>query len=452
MIRNKSPWGIAFTQHANTFTVPKNNIAQSLSLALGFMLWMPTAFANITIGMIIIISLIESVRYYYQQARRQPIASHTSQLSRLFNALSTHLKSYLNLWRSNPVAGFNILFFLCLLIATFWGLAPYIERFEFAAKYIDMLYVSILLPYFFGARERYRAFIGFIAGGVTVLVLSYSLALGLIPLKWFPLTQADNAVVFKLHITYGWMMSCLVFSCLVISFRLSSKNRLLSWLLGLIAAAATYNLLFMIQGRTGYFSMGILIGYLAFNYYRSHLNLNTFLFGLMAVAVLICITVLTDNPLKNRLSIAQTELSEWNKNKGSETSIGLRLDFYSNTWDIIKKHPLLGVGTGSLGAAYQERIAGSQMIHTKNPHNEYLLMTAQLGLLGFLLIVGLFITIWRSAKHLPQLEMTLARGLLLAFSSGCLFNSFLLDNTEGLFFAWACAVLFGSYKTYTPHT
>ena len=36
-----------------------------------------------------------------------------------------------------------------------------------------------------------------------------------------------------------------------------------------------------------------------------------------------------------------------------------------------------------------------------------------------------------------------ARGLVLAMASGCLFNSFLLDHTEGLAFAWMSALLFG---------
>jgi uncharacterized membrane protein YccC len=37
----------------------------------------------------------------------------------------------------------------------------------------------------------------------------------------------------------------------------------------------------------------------------------------------------------------------------------------------------------------------------------------------------------------------LARGLVLTIAVGCLFNSLLLDHTEGLFFAWGLGVLFG---------
>jgi uncharacterized membrane protein YccC len=36
----------------------------------------------------------------------------------------------------------------------------------------------------------------------------------------------------------------------------------------------------------------------------------------------------------------------------------------------------------------------------------------------------------------------LARGILITITMGCLFNSLLLDHTEGLFFAWFFGLLF----------
>jgi uncharacterized membrane protein YccC len=48
------------------------------------------------------------------------------------------------------------------------------------------------------------------------------------------------------------------------------------------------------------------------------------------------------------------------------------------------------------------------------------------------------------------LERDLARGLVIAIAVGGVFNSLLLDHTEGLLFAWLTAVLYAGYNR--PHS
>jgi hypothetical protein len=58
---------------------------------------------------------------------------------------------------------------------------------------------------------------------------------------------------------------------------------------------------------------------------------------------------------------------------------------------------------------------------------------------------------WKIAPRLPTaLETHLARGLVIAYVAGCLFNSLLLDHTEGLLFAWLTALLYGGLVVRTP--
>jgi O-antigen ligase len=130
-------------------------------------------------------------------------------------------------------------------------------------------------------------------------------------------------------------------------------------------------------------------------------------------------------------------------------SAGMRLEFYRNTAAIIADHPLLGMGTGGFAAAYAARAPAGAVL-TDNPHNEYLLIAAQTGLPGAALLVALFATAWIGARRLAPLERDLARGIALATAMGCLFNSLLADHTEGLLFAWLCAVAFGGLKWRDP--
>jgi O-antigen ligase len=115
---------------------------------------------------------------------------------------------------------------------------------------------------------------------------------------------------------------------------------------------------------------------------------------------------------------------------------------------VIADQPILGVGTGGFAAAYAKKVEGTGKVATQNPHNEFLLMWAQLGIAGLALLIWLFWWQWRLAADLPtRLESELARGLVVTMVIGCMFNSLLLDHTEGLFYAWLTGVLYGGLKS-----
>ena len=88
---------------------------------------------------------------------------------------------------------------------------------------------------------------------------------------------------------------------------------------------------------------------------------------------------------------------------------------------------------------------------THNPHNEFLNMAAQIGIIGLLVMMAMFGMQWRSAGQLATpMEQSLARALVLTLGSGCLVNSLLLDHAEGLFYAWMSGLLYGGLKYALP--
>jgi len=113
----------------------------------------------------------------------------------------------------------------------------------------------------------------------------------------------------------------------------------------------------------------------------------------------------------------------------------------------MRKHPLVGTGTGSFSKEYADQVAGTSMTATINPHNEYLNMAVQLGAIGMFALLYLFFCEWRLAPLLPtEHERHLARGVVITFAIGCLFNSLLMDHTEGLWFAWMTGLLFAGLQ------
>jgi len=99
----------------------------------------------------------------------------------------------------------------------------------------------------------------------------------------------------------------------------------------------------------------------------------------------------------------------------TESSMGQRYTFWEYSIKLIAEKPLLGHGTGSFAKEY-ERIAHNEHLITKNPHNEFLMISVQLGLLGLLIYLGFLANQYYCAKKLPNEEKWLAQGLFTAFN------------------------------------
>ena len=68
------------------------------------------------------------------------------------------------------------------------------------------------------------------------------------------------------------------------------------------------------------------------------------------------------------------------------------------------------------------------------------------GLIREQLFAALMGASYLRARALPAEEALLARGIVVAFAVGCLFNDFLLDSTEGHIWAVAAGALFGASR------
>jgi O-antigen ligase len=93
---------------------------------------------------------------------------------------------------------------------------------------------------------------------------------------------------------------------------------------------------------------------------------------------------------KNRINTAITEI----QNSGSMeiTSMGCRFWFYQNTMQLLKKHWMVGAGTGDFPAEYAKinTLQSPIMPNTDNPHNQYLLVTSQFGMIGLITLFAIF--------------------------------------------------------------
>lgn len=319
---------------------------------------------------------------------------------------------------------------------------------------LDKAAVILLIPVLISlspAQEiRDRALYAFMAAILLTLVLSFLLWMGVV------LEGGEGSIikgvrqdpsVFKKHITHGTLIA---FGAL--AFALMARNAVrpaAKALLALVAALAAFNVLFMVHGRTGQFVLIALVLYILLSWLRWRGLLAAAVAG-MAIAGMVYLV--PSSSLHERVMATIAEIEDWQAGKPAQPA-NMRPESWRNSLEIVKRNPLIGVGTGGFAAAYAKQIEGTSMMPIGQPENQYLLTTVQLGVVGLAVLLALFAVQWSLASRLAtRTDTNLARGLVITIAVGCMFNSFLLDHTEALFYAWLSGLLFTALRPAGEHS
>ncbi len=327
----------------------------------------------------------------------------------------------------HPVVQVALLLFAWLTVSLFYTSAPLDEAFRVLEKYRELLLIALLLPLFLEEKWRRRGLHAFIAAMLITLFLSYLKYFGLID---FGTGAPNEGTIFKHRITQNVFMS---FAGLWTTLQLLNNSR--RWLWGILLALIAYNIFFQVGGRIGYIifpSLISLIVYRRFGWKRA----------LVASALFILIFTLLffiSDIFHQRIAFMFSNIEQYLQGKYKE-STALRLSFYKNTLELIQQKPWAGYGIGSFRQEYAQYVKGSAFPATAHPHNEYLLIGVQSGIVGVILFVCLLLTMWLASLRMPDNYAILMQGMVITMAIGCMFNSFLLDSAEGHLFAFITAL------------
>jgi len=345
-------------------------------------------------------------------------------------------RSSMSTLRDNPVALAATGLFGLLLLGLAYGGGGAGAGLHYLAKYVDLIFVPLFMFFFRDEQTRNRGLAAFAIAAVASVIVSHFISFGLLEHNPVLKRSAEFPGGFKFSITHSLVIGLAAFMFAV----LAREARKLRHRIGftLLALFAAHNVLFMVIGRTGQLVLVILFFY----FFIVTWGRRGFLLVILLSVVTLLAAYTTSATFKKRADVAVQEFNHWQPGNPSDTSVGLRLEWYVNSLAIVREHPLIGTGTGSFPATYARAVTGSNMVETENPHNEYLLIAVQLGLLGLTALIYLFWRIWQYAGRLENTTYRdLARGLVITYVIGCLFNSFLVDHTEGMLFAWLTALL-----------
>jgi len=352
--------------------------------------------------------------------------------------------------RANPFVVLPCGLFLVYLAGSLYSMGDAAAVVRALDKASVILLIPVLISLAPAQEIRDRAVYAFLAAILLTLVLSFLLWLGVVPeggegsiIKGV----RQDPTVFKKHITHGTLLA---FGALVFALMARSVARpAAKALLALVAALAAFNVLFMVHGRTGQFVLIALVLYFLLDWLRWRGLLVAAVAG-MAIAAMVYLA--PSSSLHGRVAATIAEIEDWQSGKPAQPA-NMRPESWRNSLEIVKRNPLIGVGTGGFAAAYAKQVEGTSMMPIAQPENQYLLTTVQLGVVGLAVLLALFVVQWSLASRLAtRTDTNLARGLVITIAVGCMFNSFLLDHTEALFYAWFSGLLFTGLRPAGEHS
>lgn len=188
-------------------------------------------------------------------------------------------------------------------------------------------------------------------------------------------------------------------------------------------------LVFLQTGRSGFVALTVasIVTTLLLLHGRARL-------AALSVIALLGAALLTASPnLKHRFGMAVNELR--NAHQLPEyTSMGIRVIIWQTSAEVAAERPLLGYGLGGFPAAYEARIKvkyseGWKALPMADPHNQYLFLWAEAGVLGLIGLAALLVGALRQPANNPYRAAGLA--LLAAWCVNSLFSSHFQTFNEG---------------------
>ena len=358
----------------------------------------------------------------------------------IFTLLAGGLKHHLTLVWHNPVTKVALILFALLGASVFWSIAETDWSLRVLKKYNELWYMALLLPLFHSPQRRNIGINAFLIGMGLILTGIYLVYFNVLPSsgisaagKHAPFTVDGG---FSSHIMTNILMSFVVFaSCHKFIF----SNTKIKWLYGLLFLGSFYYVLFISTGTTGQLIVLSLLGLLLVQNFGKK---SLILFPTLVLFVGIVSISVENNAIKYAVKKIESRISHIeNGNPNTRPQLAI------HAFKLFTEDPIVGTGVGSYKAALETKQPefSDRTPHKWNPHNEYLVIAVQLGLIGLLTLLFLFYTQAKSTKKIQDKEQRyLAQGLILLFVIGCLGNSLIMDSGEGHFWAFFSALFFSN--------
>jgi len=328
-------------------------------------------------------------------------------------------------------------FYLMLAVAVPYSMAPLLDATLMLSGWRKLLLLPAAAAVFDDPGAKRRLALALVIASVVGALLScVSLLMGVA----FQSSEPVPGIVVRNHATQGIFFAIGAFSAAALAQfgAFARRDRIL---LGIAAALLVANIAFITFGRSGYVALVACAVALAwFALTRRGRTMRWLPVGMLVAVVALLSTA---PQVQQRVSQAVAEVSAFSDQE-RVTEMGVRVYFWKNTLEMIGRRPWLGVGTDGFEHGYQQQVAGQTGLAgmgTSDPHNQFLKIAAEQGLIGlavFLAFLGTVVFLQRP----DPIYRVLALGVLLSWCATSMASSHFSTFSEGNFiFLWLGAML-----------
>jgi len=309
-----------------------------------------------------------------------------------------------------------LLLLLLPWVGMLWSDSP-LHKQNFAERSYYWLFPLVAATAIKSEADLRRIVISFIAGmTVTALpILLYSFSL--LPSMYFMTRIAAQG-----YITYSLLLVIAVI-LLARFFRTTADARHKA----AIIAAAVILLLTVTQlsGRSGYLTLLLLSPWIFITMFGAKRFIPVSVALLLAIAALV-----SSDKFQERIALIPKEIEMHLAGSTAETSVGARLQMWKDAWIIFTKHPLAGAGTAGYKHETSLMHDGKDFNH---PHNSYLFVAANYGIVGLLIYSWLaFLTLKRAWLARATLQGHTIMAFMTVIMIGSLTDTSILSVATGI--------------------
>jgi len=400
----------------------------------GFMALKMQAGHAVTLGRILLLGVFVTMLVSTSVSIAFEFASYLAfalvpELRRRFVGILTH-----------PLAIALLPFALILVVATLYGPASWRDALGALFGWRRILLLPLALAVFDdGASKRMLLKVALVTCMVGTLASLFTAAAGI------PLTRGPG-IIFHNYATQGMTLSIGIVICVAALLRQDAYagDALLGhrWILVAAIALMVLDIVFVLPGRSGYVSVLVMGAAITALLAKGSWRVK----AAAAAAVLLCLAAALALSESGRGRIAQAVQEIATVDQTVEgTSLGVRVVMWRNTVRMVRDHPIFGVGTGGFQDGYRPYVQGVSGWHgheTGDPHNQFLKILGEQGLVGLAALLFFIVGVFRCPGADPYRQIAIA--LLLGWCATSLANSHFSTFVEGrLLFFWLGALLAG---------
>jgi|Deesub1362A_J573_1020465.scaffolds.fasta_scaffold00004_125 O-antigen ligase len=265
----------------------------------------------------------------------------------------------------------------------------------------------------------------FIAGLFIISAVSVMQFAGVIPLGGkLPTVFSGKSITASL---------LLVFGMLILSFYFTKADGLKRK--GLIVFLLIFFFLALSagSGRAGYLAFVLLSPLMVYNFLGQKHIIKVIVFTGLAVGMLFLSPV-----VQSRVAEVAKDIKAYHE-MNPNTSVGLRLHMWSGAIKIFLENPVIGTGTGGYQSAmrkYKIPQLAPEFQEFTQPHNSFLYMAANFGIVGLITLLWLFAVLlrngWQNRKDIAGFSIL---SFTLVVLIGSLTDTQILSVATGILFA-----------------